>query len=357
MINIAKPVIGEEEIRAVSDVLKSGILAQGEKVKEFEENFSKYIGVKYGIATSSGTSALQTALMCHDIKENDEVITTPFTFIATANSILSVKAKPVFVDIEKDSFNINPDLIQEKITKKTKAILAVSLFGLMPDMDKIGKICKDNNLILIEDAAQAHGAEFKGKKVGSFGTGCFSFYPTKNITTSEGGLITTNDEKFAEKCRMTINHGSKIRYQHEIFGLNFRMTNICAAIGVEQLKKLDYLNNKRIENANYLIKNLKESGIVLPEVKENYKHVFHQFTVMVENRDEILKKLFDKGIKGDIFYPKPVFDQPFYKTLGYEGNNFKVVNEVCKKVLSLPVHPSLTREELDYIVKTLKEIT
>ena len=356
MINIAKPVIGEEEIKAVSEVLKSGMLAQGEKVKEFEENFSKYIRVKHSVATSSGTTALQTALICHDIKNDDEVITTPFTFVATANSILSVNAKPVFVDIERDTFNINPDLIQEKITKKTKAIMAVSLFGLMPDMDKISQIAKDNNLILVEDVAQAHGAEFKQKKAGSFGTGCFSFYPTKNMTTSEGGLITTNDEKFAEKCRMTINHGSKIRYQHEVFGLNFRMTNIAAAIGIEQLKKLDYLNNKRIENAKYLIKNLKDSNLILPKVKENYKHVFHQFTIMVENRDEILKKLSEKGIKGDIFYPKPVFEQPLYKNLGYTGKEFRVVNEICSKVLSIPVHPSLTKEELDYITKTLKDL-
>ena len=174
---------------------------------------------------------------------------------------------------------------------------------------------------------------------------------------SEGGIITTNDANFAEKCRMMINHGSKIRYQHEVFGLNFRMTNIAAAIGIEQLKKLDNLNNKRIENANYLINNLKDTKIILPRVKENFKHVFHQFTIQVENRDEVLGKLIEKGIKGDIFYPKPVYEQPFYQNLKYEGKEFNVSNKVCKKVLSLPVHPSLTREELDYIIKTLKEIT
>ncbi|MEK6937232.1 MAG: DegT/DnrJ/EryC1/StrS family aminotransferase [Nanoarchaeota archaeon] len=354
MINIAKPVIGEEEIKAVSDVLKSGILAQGEKVKEFEEKFAKYIGVKHGVATSSGTSALQTALIGHDIKEKDEVITTPFTFAATANSVLSVNARPVFVDIEENTFNINADLIKEKITEKTKAVLAVSLFGLMPDMEKLLRICKENNLILIEDAAQSHGAQYKGKKSGSFSTACFSFYPTKNMTTSEGGLITTDDEKFTEKCRMIINHGSKVKYHHEVFGLNFRMTNISAAIGVEQLKKLEFLNNKRIENANYLIKNLKDTNIVLPKVKEEYKHVFHQFTIMVENRDEVLKKLHENEIRAEVFYPKPVFEQPVYKNLGYDGKGFKVVNEVCKKVLSLPVHPSLSKDDLDFMIKTLK---
>ena len=280
MINIAKPVIGEEEKKAVLDVLDSGILSQGSNIKEFEDSFAKYIGAKYATATSSGTTALQTALLAHDIKKSDEVITTPFSFIATANSIIHSGAKPVFVDIEKDTFNINPDLIEEKITDKTKAMLIVSLFGLTPDMEKICSIAKKHDLILIEDCAQSNGAEFKNKKAGSFGTGCFSFYPTKNMTTGEGGMLTTNDEKIAETSRMIINHGSKVKYHHEILGYNFRMNSISAAIGIEQLKKLDHLNKKRIENANYLIENLKNTNIILPKIKEGYKHVFHQFAIL-----------------------------------------------------------------------------
>src|SRR3989344_2547648 len=237
MINIAKPIIGEEEIKAVTDVLNSGMLAQGKNISEFEESFAEYVNSSYGIATSSGTTALHAALLAHGIGNEDEVITSPFSFIATANSILAVGAKPVFVDIDENNFNINPDLIQEKITKKTKAIMTVSLFGLTPDMDKISKIVSDNNLILIEDNAQAHGAEFKGKKAGSFGTACFSFYPTKNMTTSEGGIITTSNKDVADKSRMIISHGSRIRYQHEVFGYNFRMTSIAAALGLVQLKK------------------------------------------------------------------------------------------------------------------------
>lgn len=356
MINIAKPVIGEDEIKAVINVLNSGMLAQGKNITEFEENFAKYINVNHAIATSSGTTALHAALLAHNIGKEDEVITSPFSFIATANSILATGAKPVFVDIDKTNFNINPDLIQNKITKKTKAIMTVSLFGLTPDMDKICKITSDNKLILIEDNAQAHGAEFKGKKAGSFGTACFSFYPTKNMTTSEGGIITTNDKDIADKARMIISHGSKIRYQHEIFGYNYRMTSIAAAIGIEQLKKLDSFNKKRIENANYLIQNLKDTKIVLPIPKEGYKHVYHQFTIMVENRDEFLKKLHEKEIRADIFYPKPIFEQPVYKNLGYSSKDLEVSQEVCKKVLSLPIHPSLTKEELDYMIKTLNEI-
>lgn len=357
MISIAKPNIGEEEIKAVIGVLNSGILAQGPKVKEFEENFAKYINTNYAIATSSGTAALHTALLASNIKKNDEVITTPFSFVATSNSILATGAKPVFVDIKKEDFNINPDLIQEKINNKTKALIVVSLYGLTPDMEEISKIAKDNNLLLIEDAAQAHGAEYKGKKAGSFGIGCFSFYPTKNITTSEGGMITSSNSEFVEKARMIINHGSKVKYYHEAFGLNFRMTSIAAAIGIEQLKKLDEFNKTRIENANYLINNLKETNIILPKVKENYKHVFHQFTIMVNNRDEILKKLHEKEIKAEVYYPLPIFEQPLYKKLKYKNKGFPIVNEVCKKVLSLPVHPSLKKEELDCIIKTLKELT
>ncbi len=357
MINIAKPIIGEEEIKAVIDVLKSGMLAQGKNVQEFEENFAKYIGTKYAIATSSGTTALQTSLIAHGIGNGDEVITTPFTFIASANSILSVGAKPVFVDIEERTFNINPDLIKENINNKTKAIVSVSLFGLTPDMDKICKIANDNNLILIEDNAQAHGAEFKGKKAGSFGTGCFSFYPTKNMMTGEGGMITTNNQNIFEKSKMIISHGSKIRYNHEIFGLNFRMTNIAAAIGIEQLKKLNEFNKKRMKNADYLIRNLKDTKIILPSIPQNHKHVFHQFTIMIDNRDNVLKKLHEKEIKADIFYPKPIFEQPFYKKLGYNGNGLEVSQRVSGKVLSLPIHPSLTKNDLDYIIKTLKETT
>ncbi|MBI2671586.1 DegT/DnrJ/EryC1/StrS family aminotransferase [Candidatus Woesearchaeota archaeon] len=356
MINLSKPVIGEEEKKAVLDVLDSSILSQGSNIKEFEESFARYIEVKHAVATSSGTTALQAALLAHGIKKDDEVITTPFSFIATANSIIYVNAKPVFVDIEKDTFNINPDLIEEKITDKTKALLVVSLFGLTPDMDKICRIAKKHDLILIEDCAQSHGSEFKNKKAGSFGTGCFSFYPTKNMTTSEGGMITTNDEKIAETSRMIINHGSKIKYTHEILGYNFRMNSISAAIGIEQLKKLDSFNKKRIENANYLIENLKNTRIVLPKVKENYKHVFHQFAILVENREEVQKILLENNIRSDIHYPMPIFEQPLYKRLGYNIEGFNVSKEVCKKVLSIPVHPSLSKDDLDHIIKTLKSI-
>lgn len=250
MIPIAKPNIGEEEKNAVMEVLESGMLAQGLKVKEFEERFAKYIGTKYAVATSNGTTALHIALLSSGIKKGDEVITTPFSFIASATSILFCNAVPVFADIKTKTFNINPNKIEKAITKKTKAIMVVHLYGQSSEMDRIKEIANKKKLSLIEDACQAHGAENNGKRVGSIGDiGCFSFYPTKNMTTGEGGMITTNDHVIAEKVRLLRDHGQKERYEHVIVGYNYRMTNIAAAIGIEQLQKLEQFNKKRRENA------------------------------------------------------------------------------------------------------------
>ncbi|MBM4431649.1 MAG: DegT/DnrJ/EryC1/StrS family aminotransferase, partial [Chloroflexi bacterium] len=249
MIPIARPVIGEEEKQAVLAVLESGMLAQGQQVRAFEEAFAEYCGVKYAVATSSGTTALHTALLAHGVGPGDEVITTPFTFIASANSILFTGARPVFVDIEEDSYNINPTLIEEKITSRTKAILPVHLYGNPCDLEAIMTIADRHGLIVIEDACQAHGASVHGKKVGSFSTGCFSFYPTKNITTAEGGMITTDDDAVAERARLIRQHGMRKRYYHEVLGYNFRLTDIQAAIGLAQLGKLPEWTAKRIANA------------------------------------------------------------------------------------------------------------
>ena len=258
-VSIASPVIEKEEINAVIDVMKSGMIAQGPKVIEFEEEFAKYVGAKYGIATNSGTSALHVALLAAGIGEGDEVITTPFTFAATGNSILYTGARPVFVDIDPETFTIDPAKIEEAITDKTKAIMPVQLYGQAADMEPIMKIAKEHDLIVIEDAAQAHGAEYNGEKVGNLGDmACFSFYPTKNMTTSEGGMITTNSEEFAENAKVFRAHGSATKYHHDVLGYNFRMTDIAAAIGLEQLKKIDSFNEKRIANAKCLNEGLKD---------------------------------------------------------------------------------------------------
>jgi len=360
MIKIAHPIIGREEEQAVLDVLRSGVIIQGEKVEEFENKFAEYCNTKYAIATSSGTAALHTGLMAMGIKEGDEVITTSFSFIATANSILYVNAKPVFADIDEKTFNISPDSILEKITRRTRAILPVHLFGQPADMQAIKEIADDHHLYILEDACQAHGAKYANKKVGSIGnTAAFSFYPTKNITTSEGGMITTNDKGIAKRARIFRNHGQTKRYYHEFFGYNFRMTDIEAAMGIKQLEKLDTFNNRRITNARYLtekLKNVKE--IEPPYVMRNVKHVFHQYTIKLENgqRDRVSRKLNNAGIGTGIYYPTPINEQPFYKKLGYSAKETPIAKDISRKVLSLPIHPLITKEDLDHISRKLRKL-
>ncbi|MDO8676511.1 MAG: DegT/DnrJ/EryC1/StrS family aminotransferase [Candidatus Azambacteria bacterium] len=360
-INIASPQIGKEEIKAVTEVMKSGMLAQGPKVKEFEEKFAKFIGVKYAIAASSGTTALEVALRAYGIGEGDEVITTSFTFIASANSILYTGAKPVFVDIEENSFNIDPEKIEKAITKKTKAIMPVHLYGQSCNMTKIMAIAKKHKLVVIEDACQAHGSEWRNKKVGSFGTGAFSLYPTKNMTTGEGGMITTDSKEIYEKANLIRAHGSKIKYYHDILGYNYRMTDLEAAIGIEQLKKLQKFNAARIKNAKFLNKKLgKIEGIIVPEPVRDALHVYHQHTIRVigefgGGRDEVLKKLTEAGIGTAVFYPLPINEQKVYKDLGYKANT-PIAEKVSKEVLSLPVHPGLKQKDLIYIVKTFQKM-
>lgn len=359
MIPIAKPIIGEEEISAVTEVLKSGVIAEGQRVKDFEEAFANYIGTSYAVAVNSGTAALHAALLAHGIGKEDEVITSPFTFAATSNSVLFTGAKPVFADIKEDTFNIDPESIIEKITSRTRAIIPVHLYGQSADMKSIMEIADENNLIVVEDACQAHGATFEGKKVGSFGTGTFSFYPTKNMTTGEGGIITTNDKTIAERAKMIRSHGSRQRYYHEMLGYNLRMTDIAAAIGLIQLKKVDGFNDSRVKNAEYLSKSLnKVKGITLPYVDRRCKHVFHQFTVRIKDyisRDEIVSGLNNKGIGTGIYYPLPIHKQPLYKDLGF-SDSLPVSEKASAEVFSLPVHPSINKSDLDAISGALHEI-
>lgn len=357
MIPIAKPFIGEEEIQEVVKVLKSGFIAQGPKVAEFEKLFADYIGVNQAVATSSGTTALHISLLSAGITEGDEVITTPFTFAATANSVLYVGAEPVFVDIDPKTYNINPKKIEEAITDKTKAIMPVHLYGQPADMDPINKIARAHDLKVIEDAAQAHGAVYKDKKVGNLGDmGCFSFYPTKNITTSEGGMITTNNHEIDHDARALRAHGESERYEHVILGYNFRMTDISAAIGVAQLKRLDSFNEKRIKNAEYLTHQIKDiGGIEPPFVPKDVKHVFHQYTVRVsKNRDEMVQFLNENEIGTGIHYPRPIYRQKLYEDLGFTAN-CPEADKAAAEVISLPVHPALTCDDLEKIVSVLEK--
>jgi len=358
MIPIANPIIEDEEIQEVVEVLKSGFIAQGPKVAEFEEKFAQYVGTKYAVATSSGTTALHLALLAAGVGEGDEVITTPFSFAATGNSVLYTGARPVFVDIDSQTYNLDPAQIEAAITPQTKAILPVHLYGQPADMDPIMEIAAKHDLRVIEDAAQAHGAIYKGKMAGSLGDmACFSFYPTKNMTTSEGGIITTDNKELADKCRILRAHGEKERYQHVVLGYNFRMTDIAAAIGLAQLKKLDKFNQKRIENAAYLSEHIKEiEGVKSPYVMEDVQHVFHQYTIRIENgsRDEWIQFLNENGVGTGIHYPKPIYKQELYQELGF-NDNCPEAEKAANEVISIPVHPRLKVEDLETIVQTLED--
>ncbi len=359
MIPIAKPSLGDEEKKAVGEVIESGIIAEGPKVAEFEKEFSRYIGTEFGIAVSSGTAALHIALLAAGIQEEDEVIIPSFSFIATANSVLYCRAKPVFVDIEDETYNIDPEKIESAITDKTKAIMPVHLYGHPAEMKKIMSIAKKNKLFVIEDACQAHGAEYRSVKAGSIGdAGCFSFYPTKNMTTGEGGIITTDNEQVAEKARVLRQHGMEQRYHHHVLGFNYRMTDLAASIGLCQLKKLDEFNNKRIQNANYLTKKLGGlEWVKTPSIKEDCKHVFHQYTIKVggKEREDILSTLRENGIKAEVYYPIPIHLQKLYTDLGY-NQCLEKTEECSNKVLSLPIHPGVGEKDFDFIHKTLSAI-
>ena len=355
MIPIAKPLIGEEEKRAVMEVLDSGILAQGPRVAAFEKGFAEMVGVKHAIATSSGTTALHAALLAHGIGPGHEVITTSFTFIASANSILYTGARPVFVDIDLETFNLDPAQIEAAITPATRAIMPVHLFGLPANMDAIMEIARKHHLAVIEDACQSHGAEYKGKRAGSFGTGCFSLYPTKNITSAEGGMITTDSDELAEKCKVIRQHGMRRRYYHDELGFNFRLTDLHAAVGLAQLHKLEKFNQARIANAAYFSSHLR--GVMTPQVPAGCRHVFHQYTLRALNgkRDALLDHLTKRQIGTGVYYPVPVHQQTFYtQQLGYDVR-LPVSEQAAAEVLSLPVHPALSQQDLETIVQAVNE--
>jgi len=361
MISLASISLDGDSIKAVSDVLKSGQLAEGPIVQKFERVFADYVGTKYAIAVNSGTAALHVALLASGIGPGDEVVTTPFTFIASANCCLFCGAVPIFADIDGKTFNIAPSLIEKKITTKTKAIIVVHLYGQSCDMDEILYICRKNDLVLIEDACQAHGAEYDGCKTGSFGIGCFSFYPTKNMTTGEGGMLTTDDEGVAKKAKAIRNHGRSQQYVHDVLGYNFRMTDIAAALGICQLNNLDKANKKRMENAIFLSSRIETiKGIISPHIAPKRNHVFNQYTVKVTgefklSRDELQHRLNQENIGSAVYYPMPIHKQPLYQNLGY-SDYLPIAEETAKEVLSLPIHPNLNHEDLKAIYQALKDV-
>jgi len=357
---IARPVISEDEQKAVLEVLTSGILTQGENVKRFEKEFAEYIGVKHAISTNSGTSALHVAVLGLGLKEGDEVITTPFSFAASSNCILYVGAKPVFVDIDAKTYNIDVNKIEEKITDKTKAILPVHLYGQTANMEKIMEIAKKHGLKVIEDACQSHGAHYNGKIAGSMGdVSAFSFYPTKNMTTGEGGMVTTNDDELAKKIRDFRNIGQPERYVHVSLGFNYRMQESSAAIGLLQLRKLNDNNRRRVENAAFFTEQFSGiNGIIVPHVDPKAKHVFHQYTIRINSdkitRDQLAAELEKDGIGTRVYYPTSIHHQPLFKQLGHAEQQLPESDRATKEVLSIPVYPSLTREDLQFIAEKIK---
>jgi len=359
-IPISKPNLGEREVEAVSEVIRSGMIAQGAKVAEFEKRFAEYHGVKHAIAVNNGTSALQVALMAHDIGAGDEVIIPSFSFFATASAVLSVGARPVFADIDPATYNLDPSAAEAAITPKTKAMMPVHLYGHPADLPAFEALCHKHGLILLEDAAQAHGAQVGGRSVGTWGTAGFSFYPTKNITTSEGGMVTTQDDKIAEVARMIRNHGMSQQYLHERVGFNFRMTDIMAAIGLVQMDSLESWTAKRAANAAYYNARLKNVRTPVVCACKEAKHVFHQYTVRVPtgvNRDEAIKAIQARGVGVRVYYPLPIHQQPIFAKLGgYEGLHLPETEKAAREVFSLPIHPLLTQAEQDAVIQVVNEV-
>ena len=355
-IPISRPWIGDEEKAAVLEVLESGMLAQGPRVAAFEDAFTQLTGARHAIATSSGTTGLHLALMAHGIGPGDEVITSPFTFIASVNTILFTGATPVFADIEEASFNIDPMAIEAAITPRTKALMPVHLYGQPCDMDEISALARKHGLAIIEDAAQSIGATYRGRQTGTFGTGVFSLYATKNVMTGEGGMITTDDDHIADQCRLLRNHGMRKRYQYEMLGYNFRLTDLLAAIGLAQLNRLPEATKRRRGNARFL--NGQIESVATPSVKEGREHVWHQYTVRVPegmDRDDAVKRLDAAGIGTGIFYPGGAHRFAHIKEVVGDVE-MPVTDRVAASVISLPVHPLLEQPDLERIAAAVNAL-
>jgi dTDP-4-amino-4,6-dideoxygalactose transaminase len=353
MIPAAQPIIGDDERAAVDKVLQSGMLAQGSEVKGFEDEFSEIVANRHCIAVNSGTSALHMAFVAAGIRQGDEVIVPSFTFAATANAVRLAGATPVFADVEQDFFNLSPSAVEAAITPRTRAIMPVHLYGHPAAMTELTAICQRHNLLLFEDAAQAHAASLNGTPVGAFGVaGSFSFYPTKNMTSGEGGMVTTGCDHIARQLRLLRNQGMERRYENEVIGFNTRMTDIHASIGRVQLKKLAGWTETRQRNAYFLTNNI--SGVITPPTADNAVHVFHQYTIRVveQDRDRFAEELAKRGVGSGVYYPTPVHRLPSFGL----STDLPVTEQVARECLSLPVHPSLTPADLESIVSAVNDV-
>lgn len=361
MIPVAEPFIGIEEKENILKAFESGwISSKGDFIQEFEESFSDYAGVEYGVATSNGTSALHLALAALGVGKGDEVITPTLTFVSTANAVAYTGAKPVFCDAHPDYWCINPELIEEKVTEKTKAIIPVHLYGHPCDMDPILEIAEDHDLFVVEDCAEAHGAEYKGKKVGGFGDiSCFSFYGNKVITTGEGGMCLTGDENLRDKMRILRDHGTTPgkHYWCDVIGFNYRMTNLQAAIGCAQVEKIDEIIERKRKLASRYSKLLADvKGVTLPPQEHWAKNVYWMYSILIEgdfgiSRDEVIKKLAEKEIESRPFFP-PIHKFKMYGT----GEIHPVAEEFSEKGVNLPSSVNLSTKDLDYVVEKISSL-
>lgn len=355
MIPIARPDLGEEEIAAVTDVLRGGMIAQGRRVADLEHRWAERLGVRHAVAVSNGTVALMATLAGLGVAPGDEVITVSHTFAATVNAILWTGATPVFVDVEPDTYLIDAKRIEAAITPRTRVILPVHLFGLVADMDMIRAIADRHGLAVVEDAAQAHGATFRGRAAGSFGHGTFSLYATKNMTTAEGGFITTDDDRLADWLRLYRNQGMRARYEFEILGFNFRLTDVAAAIGLVQLDKLQRNTDRRRAIADAYDAAFADLPVATPVAPAGRTHVFHQYTLVVgERRDELVRSLREAGVGADVYYPIPVHRQAYVQERGVHAD-LPVTDRLAATTLSLPIFPGLTEEEQAVVISAVRD--
>lgn len=363
MIPISAVQFGDDEEQMILDVLRSGSIAQGAKVKELEDLFGELFDAPHVIAVNSGTSALIAALHVLDLKPGDEVITSPFTFVATINAILQTGATVTFADINADDFNVDPTAVADRVTSNTKVLLPVHLFGQMADMEPLHTLARTHGLAIVEDAAQAHGATYRGNYAGSYGLGTFSLYATKNITTGEGGLIATSDDALADQLRVLRNQGMRERYQYEMAGNNYRLTDLQAALGIPQLRRYASTVEVRQRNARRLAEGLEDvPGLVVPRELERRSHVWHQFTVRITedarvNRDQFVAELADRGVGSGVYYPRLVFDYDAFRSDDRVcADDVPVAAQVVTEVLSLPVHTALSETELDHVIASVRAV-
>lgn len=345
----------KEILNSIEKVLDSSVYISGQQVKQFEQEIASFTNSKFAISTANGTDSLVIALQALGIKEGDEVITSPYTFFASAEAIARLGAIPVFADINPRTYNLSPSKVEEKITSKTKAIIPVHIFGQPADMDEFMRLGKQYNLFIIEDACQALGASYKGRKVGSIGdVGCVSFFPTKNLGGyGDGGIVLTNDKYLAEKIRLLSMHGSSRKYYHELVGYNSRLDEIQAAILRIKLKRLDHWNQLRCEKANFYLYTLKNLNVVLPFANDWVDHVYHLFIIQSKRREELANYLQNLGIGTGHYYPCPLHLQKAFKYLGYSKGDLPVAENLCETALALPLYPELKNEQQQYVVSSI----